>query len=304
MWSPGSSARSRSASSPRCSARRSSCSCCAGRDLGTSCDGHTTGGSPPDHGTAPRTERPMIELRGVSAAYRGRTVLAGIDLRIDAGERLALIGANGAGKSTLLRVIAGPLGRTAGDVRLGGTPIEDLDRMAIARRVAVVPEAATLPFATRVEELVGLGRLPHEAPLRGHRPTDRAAVAAAIERVGLGHLLGRDVRELSLGERQLVLLGVAVAQAAPAMLLDEPTVHLDLRHQVEAMELICDLNDRDRTTIVAVLHDLGLATHFFDRLVLVDRGRIVADGPPDDVLSDDRVRDVFAVDPRFVPVGR
>jgi iron complex transport system ATP-binding protein len=88
------------------------------------------------------------------------------------------------------------------------------------------------------------------------------------------------------------------------MLLDEPTVHLDLRHQVEAMELICDLNERDGTTIVAVLHDLGLAAHFFDRLVLLDRGRIVADGPPDEVLSDDRVRDVFAVDPRFVPVGR
>jgi iron complex transport system ATP-binding protein len=246
----------------------------------------------------------MIELRAVSAAYRGRPVLAGIDLRIDAAERLALVGPNGAGKSTLLRVIAGTLAPTAGEVRLAGTPIGDLDRMAIARRVAVVPEAATLPFATRVEELVGLGRLPHEDPLRGHRPADRAAVAAAIERVGLGHLLGRDVRELSLGERQLVLLGVAVAQAAPAMLLDEPTVHLDLRHQVEAMELICDLNERDGTTIVAVLHDLGLAAHFFDRLVLLDRGRIVADGPPDEVLSDDRVRDVFAVDPRFVPVGR
>jgi iron complex transport system ATP-binding protein len=172
--------------------------------------------------------------------------------------------------------------------------------MSIARRLAVVPQQVTLPFATRVEEVVGLGRLPHEDPFRGHRPADRAAVAAAIERVGLGHLLGRDVRELSLGERQLVLLGLAVAQSAPLLVLDEPTIHLDLRHQVEAMELLVDLNERDGITILAVLHDLALAAHFFPRLLLIDRGRIVADGAPPDVLAPDRIRDVFGVDPAFV----
>jgi iron complex transport system ATP-binding protein len=250
-------------------------------------------------GTAPVR---AIELRRVSAAYRGRTVLDALDLTVFAGERIALIGPNGAGKSTLLRLIAGTLVATGGDVLVTGSPVRDLDRLAIARRVAVVPQAATLPFATRVEEVVGLGRLPHEDPFRGHRPADRAAVAAAIERVGLGHLLGRDARELSLGERQLVLLGVAVAQAAPVMLLDEPTAHLDLRHQVETMELLADLNERDGTTIVAVLHDLALASHFFGRLVLLDRGRLVADGTVGDVLTPARVRNVFGVDPEFVRV--
>ena len=159
-------------------------------------------------------------------------------------------------------------------------PVGALDRLEVARRLAVVPQQATLPFATRVEEVVGLGRLPHEHPLRGARPADRAAIAAAIERVGVGHLLGRDVRELSLGERQLVLIALAVAQATPLLVLDEPTVHLDLRHQVGAMDLLVDLNERDGTTILAVLHDLGLAAHFFPRLVLLDAGRVVADGPP------------------------
>ena len=163
-----------------------------------------------------------------------------------------------------------------------------------------MPGEASLPFATRVEEVVALGRLPHEDPFRGARPADRAAVAAAIERVGVGHLLGRDARELSLGERQLVLIALAVAQAAPVLVLDEPTVHLDLRHQVGAMELLVDLNERDGTTIVAVLHDLALAAHFFPRLVLLDGGRIVADGPPAEVLSPARIRDVFGVDPGFV----
>ena len=242
----------------------------------------------------------MIRLDGVTAEYRRRTALHDVTLEIARGERVALIGPNGAGKSTLLRVAAGVLTPASGHVTLGGTPLASLDRLAIARRLAVVPQEATIPFATTVEEVVGLGRLPHEDPFRGARPADRAAIAGAIERVGVGHLLGRDARELSLGERQLVLLAMAVAQAAPVLLLDEPTVHLDLRHQVGAMELLADLNERDGTTILAVLHDLGLAVHFFPRLVLIDRGEIVADGPPGEVLTGERIRDVFGVDPAVV----
>ena len=242
----------------------------------------------------------IIELDGVTAAYRERRVLIDVSLRLKAGERVALIGPNGAGKSTLLAVATGLLRPTVGQVRLGGEPIERLDRLDVARRIAVVPGAANLPFATRVEEVVALGRLPHEDPFRGARPADRAATAAAIERVGLGHLLGRDARELSLGERQLVLIALAVAQAAPILILDEPTVHLDLRHQVGAMDLLVDLNERDGSTIIAVLHDLALAAHFFPRLVLLDGGRIVADGSPAEVLTPERIRDVFGVDPSFV----
>src|SRR5262249_2488907 len=144
------------------------------------------------------------------------------------------------------------------------------------------------------------GRLPHEPPVRGLRPADRSAIAAAIEQVGVGHLLGRDARELSLGERQLVLLAMAIAQAAPILVLDEPTVHLDLRHQVEVMELLADLNTRDGTTIIAVLHDISLAAHFFPRIVVLDRGRLVADRAPAAGVTPERIRDVFGVDPALV----
>lgn len=245
----------------------------------------------------------MVVLDGVTAAYRERVALQDVDVVIGTGERVALIGPNGAGKSTLLAVATGLLRPTRGHVRLGGDDVARLDRQDVARRLAVVPGAAGLPFATRVEEVVALGRIPHEDPLRGPRPADRAAVAAAIERVGVGHLLGRDARELSLGERQLVLLAMAVAQSAPVLVLDEPTVHLDLRHQVGAMELLVDLNERDGTTVLAVLHDLNLASHFFPRLILLDRGRVVADGRPADVLTADRIHDVFGVDPGFVRLG-
>ncbi|MES1239257.1 MAG: ABC transporter ATP-binding protein, partial [Chloroflexota bacterium] len=145
-----------------------------------------------------------------------------------------------------------------------------------------------------------VGRLPHEHPVRGLRPTDRAAIAAAIDRVGVGHLLGRDARELSLGERQLVLLAMAVAQAAPVLVLDEPTVHLDLRHQVEVMELLVDLNERDGTTVIAVLHDVGLAARYFPRIVVIDSGRVVADGAPAEALTAERIRETFGVDPELV----
>jgi iron complex transport system ATP-binding protein len=243
---------------------------------------------------------PALSAEGVAVEVRTRAILRDISFQLDPGERVALVGPNGAGKSTLLRVLAGTLRPTSGTVELGGVPLASLERSEVARRLAVVPQQTALPFSMRVEEVVALGRLPHEAPLRGTRPSDRAAVAAAIERVGLGHLLGRDARELSLGERQLVLLALAVAQEAPVLLLDEPTVHLDLRHQVEAMELLVDLNERDGTALITVLHDLGLAAHFFPRLVLIAHGRILADGTPDEVLTDERIRDVFGVNPALV----
>ena len=129
------------------------------------------------------------------------------------------------------------------------------------------------------------------------------AVGAAIERVGLGRLVGRDVRELSMGERQLVLLAVAVAQAAPIIVLDEPTIHLDIRHQFDVMDLLADLNARDGRTIVTVLHDLHLAAQRIPRMILAADGRVVADGPPAEVLDADRVRAVFGVDPELLPDG-
>ena len=244
-----------------------------------------------------------LALRGVSAGYGARTVLRDVDLEIAAGEWVAIVGPNGAGKSTLLRLLTGVLAPLAGEVTVGGRSLAGLDREEVARRIAVVPQPSSLPFSATVEAVVALGRLPYEDRLRGLRPADRAAVAAAIDRVGLGRLVGRDVRELSLGERQLVLLAVAIAQAAPVVMLDEPTVHLDIRHQFDVMDLLADLNRRDGRTIVTVLHDLHLAARRIPRIVVVADGRIVADGPPAEALHGERIRDVFGVEPGLLPTG-
>lgn len=248
---------------------------------------------------------PILAVDAITVAYGDRSIVVDASFGIAAGERVALVGPNGAGKSTLLRALTGVLVPCAGVVLMCGSPIGETERRNVARTIAVVPELAQLPFAMPVHEVVALGRLPHEPPLTGLRPADHAAVSLAMERVGIAHLRDRDVRELSMGERQLVFIAVAVAQAAPILVLDEPTAHLDIRHQVEVMQLLADLNERDGTTIVAVLHDLALAAHFFGRVVVMAEGRIVADGPPRATLDGDRIRSVFGVDPALVrlPVG-
>lgn len=246
------------------------------------------------------TGEPLLAANDVSIGYGDRMIIHDVSLLIARGERLALVGPNGAGKSTLLRALTGVVAPRNGTVTLGGQPLAGVDRKTVARTIAVVPELVQLPFEMTVDEVVSLGRLPHDPPLTGQRPSDRAAVSAAIDRVGVGHLRHRDVRELSTGERQLVFLAVAMAQAGAILVLDEPTAHLDIRHQVEVMQLLVDLNERDGTTIIAVLHDLALAAHFFPRVVLMDRGRIVADGAPASTLDHDRIRDVFGVEPSLV----
>ena len=247
----------------------------------------------------------ILAADAVTVAYGDRTIVADVSLSLRAGERVALVGPNGAGKSTLLRVLTGVLEPRRGGVALSGEPIRTIDRKRIARMIAVVPELAQLPFAMTVREVVGLGRLPHDPPLSGPRQVDEDAVDAALERVGVAQLADRDARRLSMGERQLVFIAIALAQAAPILVLDEPTAHLDIRHQVEVMQLLVDLNERDGSTIVAVLHDLALAANFFPRVALMRAGRIVADGPPAETLDAGHIRGVFGVDPALVrlPLG-
>jgi iron complex transport system ATP-binding protein len=242
---------------------------------------------------------PILAASGVTVAYGSKTIIEGVDLAIGAGDRLALVGPNGAGKSTLLRALTGMVVPSSGAVTLCGSPLATIDRRVVARTLAVVPELQELPFGMPVTDVVALGRLPFEPPLTGLRGTDRTAVDAAIDRVGISHLRQRDVRVLSMGERQLVFIALALAQEAPILILDEPTVHLDIRHQVEVMRLLTELNEQG-TTILAVLHDLAFAAHFFPRVAVIADGRLAADGPSHETLDDDRIRSVFGVDPALV----
>ena len=216
-----------------------------------------------------------------------------VDLEIPAGAWVAIVRPNGAGKSTLL--VADRGAGAPGEVTSAGAVAASIGKKFPADRGRADRRACRSRRRSRSR---GAGRLPYEDRLRGLRPVDRAAVAAAIDRVGLGRLVGRDVRELSLGERQLVLLAVAIAQAAPVVMLDEPTVHLDIRHQFDVMDLLADLNRRDGRTIVTVLHDLHLAASRIPRIVVVAEV-IVADGPPAEARRADRDVSVG----RLLPTG-
>lgn len=241
-----------------------------------------------------------LRVSDLALDYGTRVALHDVSFAVQPGEMVALIGPNGAGKSSLLRCITALAKPRDGEVLIDDEPVAHIDRGVLARTLAVVPGQTVVAFPMRVEELVALGRIPHEHHFLGPRDTDRHAVERAIDRVGIGELRGRDVRELSMGERQLAVLAMAVAQQSRILLLDEPTVHLDLRHQVAVMELLRELSQADGVTVVAVMHDIALARHFFDRLLLLDHGRLVADGQPEAVLNAANVRDVYGVDPSLV----
>jgi iron complex transport system ATP-binding protein len=247
-----------------------------------------------------RGAQALVEADGVTFGYRGadgrhRGVLDGLALSMAAGELLALVGPNGSGKTTLIRILSGTLTPESGSVSFDGKPLADWRRVELARRVAVLPQHLELPAGFRVAELVAMGRTPHASRLFGSTADDEAAVQRALTDADALPLAGRPGHELSGGERQRVLVAMALAQEPELLLLDEPTLHLDLSHQVALLQAIRRLRVRRGLTVLAVLHDLNLAAAFAPRVAVLDAGRIVADGPPQRVLTPELARRVFGV---------
>lgn len=233
-----------------------------------------------------------ITAERLSWSVGGTTVVRDVSAEIAPGETVGLLGPNGSGKSSLLRCLAGLRAPDTGTVRYDGESVRDWSARRIARQVAFVAQDSGADSDLRVADVVGLGRTPFRDRWRGPDATDRAVVAAALDRVGLTALAGRSWKALSGGERQRAHLARALAQQPYALLLDEPTNHLDVRHQLELMEL---LSGTDRTVLVA-LHDLSLAARHCDRLLLLHHGRLVASGTPAAVLTAERLAEVFEVD--------
>ena len=246
-----------------------------------------------------KNRTPVALAAGLAFGYplpggRRRDVLRGVDLSILASELVALIGTNGSGKTTLLRLFAGTLRPDAGELMLFGRQAGGWSRMELARRVAVLPQSLELPTGFRVGELVTMGRLPHSRSLFGATREDEEAVERALRDADARDLASRYAEELSGGERQRVLVAMALGQEPQLLLLDEPTLHLDLAHQLNLLETIGRLRRERGIAVVAVLHDLTLAS-VAPRVAVLDAGRVVADGHPDEVLSEELVPRVFGV---------
>ncbi|KZM73947.1 heme ABC transporter ATP-binding protein [Nocardia terpenica] len=243
----------------------------------------------------PETPRPgtvTMRARKVSVDRgAGRRVLDHIDLDVVAGQILALVGPNGAGKSTLLAALAGELEPATGTVELDGRALAHRSAVDMARRRAVLPQNHTVGFPFTAREVVAMGRAPWARTPRQDR--DEAAIAAAMTATDVTHLAARPFPALSGGERARVALARVLAQDTPTLLLDEPTAALDLGHQEQVLHLA-----RDRATagaaVVVVLHDLGVAAAYADRVAVVHHGRLAADGPPRATLTTDLLTHVYA----------
>lgn len=226
-----------------------------------------------------------LHVSDLTVVINKSTLLAGVDLKVAEGEWLSVIGPNGAGKSTLLRALAGVI-ESKGAIELDGRAMGSLSKRERAQLIAWVPQTPTIPPGMNATDYVMLGRTPHLHPLSAPGRGDRAVVSEVLSQLDLQDFAHRTVDTLSGGERQRVVLARALAQQAPILLLDEPTTALDLGHQQAALELLDSLRADHGLTVVSTMHDLTLAGHFADRLLMLAKGEVVAEGAASSVLTE------------------
>ena len=256
-----------------------------------------------------------LEAAHVTLGYDHVVVAEDLSVAIPPGRVTCIVGANACGKSTLLRALARLLRPLAGEVLLDGRAIHKLPTREVATTLGILPQSPIAPDGITVADLVSRGRYPHQRWLQQWSRDDEDAVTRAMALTGTLELAMRCVDELSGGQRQRAWIAMTLAQGTPLMLLDEPTTFLDLAHQVDVLDLLVDLNQREGRTIVLVLHDLNQASRYSHHIIAMKRGEVVANGHPADVISEDLVREVFdlpcrviddpvAGTPMVVPIGR
>lgn len=265
--------------------------------------------------TAQQLDSTALHVKDVSVGYGERTVLDTLNVDIKRGAVTSIVGPNGCGKSTLLRTMSRLLKPTKGEIVLDGKSIHDIPTRKLATQLGLLPQTPIAPDGIVVADLVGRGRTPHQGILGRWSQQDYDIVAEALETTGISDLAERSIDELSGGQRQRVWIAMALAQRTDTLLLDEPTTYLDVKHQLDVLDLLTELN-RDRgTTIVMVLHDLNLAARYSDELVAVSGGKVFAHGHPREVITKENVKSVFGIDsviitdpvsdqPAVMPIGR
>jgi len=241
----------------------------------------------------------VVEVRDLTVSLGRAQVVRNVSTIIQPGEWVTIIGPNGAGKTTILRALAGLVPFT-GSISFGGQDIASCSPREIARRIALVPQHPFTPSELTVAEYVLLGRTPHIGYLATEKRSDRLAAERAMSRLSLRSFADRPLGTLSGGELQRAVLARALAQEAPILLLDEPTSALDLGHQQRALELVDSLRRDAELTVISAMHDLSLAGQFADRLVLIDRGKVVAGGSAPEVLSEANIAEYYGASVRVL----
>ncbi len=243
---------------------------------------------------------PTLRAEDLSLAYEKTMVIDGLQLTIPTGRITALVGRNGSGKSTLLRALARLLKPQGGAVFLDNVSIFTMSTKEVARQLGILPQSPVAPEGVTVRDLVAQGRYPHQRWLQRWSKEDEQMVEHALEATSMDGLAERPLDTLSGGQRQKAWIAMALAQETAFMLLDEPTTFLDIAHQMEVLDLLYELNAAEGRTIVMVLHDLNQACRYAHHLVALRDGRVVAEGAPSRVVTEDLVRSVFGIDCRIV----
>jgi iron complex transport system ATP-binding protein len=236
-----------------------------------------------------------IETRGLSFSYENRPVLTDLSFAIGAGELAALIGPNGSGKTTLLKLLLGLLPPKTGQVSLHDRPLHSYPVKERAKQIAYVSQQPARSFPMTSLELVVLGRYPHASRF-AFSNADMAAVESALRDTDSEHLKDRNFNTLSGGEKQKILIARALAQSAQVLLLDEPTLHLDLYYQLQILTALKRLCQQQRISVITVLHDVNLVSLFADKVLLLSGGKLRAFGPVQEVVTEDRIKDLLGVE--------
>lgn len=251
----------------------------------------------------------------LDAGYDRNKIVKDVSLSIPSNKISVIIGANACGKSTLLKTLARLIKPMSGSVTLDGKPIGKIPPKKLARIVGLLPQSPIVPEGISVADLVGRGRYPHQSLISGWSKKDYEAVAQAMEIMNITELANHNIDELSGGQRQRVWIAMALAQQTDILFLDEPTTFLDITYQIEILDLLTDLNRKYGTTIVMVLHDINLSARYADYIFAMERGRLLYEGKPSEVITSDVIQEIFGLEcmviddpvsgsPFAVPKGR
>jgi len=260
-------------------------------------------------------EKHSFLASSIVAGYEKKIIINNIDVEIPSNKISVIIGANACGKSTLLKTLARLIKPSSGEILLDGKEISAIPPKKLAQNLGLLPQSPVVPEGITVADLVSRGRFPYQSFLGGLGKKDYEAVEEALEMMGIENLANSCVDELSGGQRQRVWIAMALAQQTDILLLDEPTTYLDITHQIEILDLLTDLNQKRKTTIVMVLHDINLSARYADYIFAVQNGNLIAQGEPSKIITDSLMQQVFGLDcsvildpvsnsPFIVPKGR
>ncbi|MCL1904642.1 MAG: ABC transporter ATP-binding protein [Methanomassiliicoccaceae archaeon] len=245
-----------------------------------------------------------MDVNDLRFSYHNKPVLDGVSLSIVRGEVIGILGPNGCGKTTLLKNLNKNLSPHGGCIMMDGTDLKDMTKKDIARNVAVVPQTNEIRFAFSVREIVSMGRMPFISSFSGESKEDIEIIENAMERTGISEFMDRQINTMSGGERQRVIIARALAQTPSILLMDEPTLHLDISTQFDVLDLAKKLSEEDGLTVVIVSHDLPMIARYCDRIVMLKDHKIFAIGTPEEVLTPDNMKAVFNVDAVLDKDGR